>query len=75
MRHLLKYPKMLLMDYLLTKKLSPKCCFDMSYQEQSLLRDCSYQHISIQLDKLLPVFLYHENRHYELSYLRFSSFL
>merc|ERR1719408_1075653 len=33
MRHLLKYPKMLLMDYLLTKKLSPKCCFDMSYQE------------------------------------------
>merc|ERR1712002_1390644 len=44
MRHLLKYPKMLLMDYLLTKKLSPKCCFDMSYQEQSLRRDCSYQH-------------------------------
>merc|ERR1719516_676011 len=52
MRHLLKYPKMLLMDYLLTKKLSPKCCFDMSYQEQSLRRECSYQHISTQLAEL-----------------------
>merc|ERR1719283_804539 len=52
MRHLPKYLKMLLMDCSLTKKLSPKCCFDMLCLVPSSQRDCSYQHISTQLVEL-----------------------
>merc|ERR1711872_225286 len=40
------------MDYSLTKKLLPKCCFDMLCLVPSLPRDCSYQHISTQLVEL-----------------------
>merc|ERR1719445_1549003 len=52
MRHLPKYLKMLLMDFSLTKKLSPKCCSDMLYLVPSSPRDCSYQHVSTQLVEL-----------------------
>merc|ERR1719369_561425 len=48
MRHLPKYPKMHLMDYLLTKKLSPRCCFAMLYQEPSLPRECSRMNLILQ---------------------------
>merc|ERR1711872_155693 len=52
MRHSLKYPKMLLMDSSLTRKLLPKCCSVMLYLVPSLPWDCSYQHISTQLLEL-----------------------
>merc|ERR1711884_827666 len=41
MRHSPKYPKMLLMDYSLTRKLLPKCCSVMLYLGPSLPWECS----------------------------------
>merc|ERR1711970_620615 len=52
MRRSPKCPKMFSMAYLLTKKLSPKCCSVMLYPGPSLSRDCSYQHIWRRLGEL-----------------------
>merc|ERR1719427_1536438 len=52
MRHSPKYLKMLLMDYLLTRKLLLKCCFVMLYQEPSLPWECSKMNL-IQQGELL----------------------
>merc|ERR1711872_1166295 len=41
MRHSPKYPKMLLVDSSLTRKLLPKCCSVMLYLEPSLPWECS----------------------------------
>merc|ERR1712115_125377 len=48
MRHSPKYPKMLLMDYSLTRKLLPKCCSVMLYLGPSLPWEFSKIHLKQQ---------------------------